>query len=390
MADLFMMPGKMISGAGALRASQEAFRELGSKALVVADPAMEPLGNLKQITDMLDEIHIPYAVFDGITGEPDDRMIEEGALRYQTERCDFLIGLGGGSAMDAMKAIGLLAAWGGTLAEALVSGAKRANIPMAAVPTTAGTGSEATQFAVITNRRTQVKMLLKGPGLMPDLAVIDPRFTATVPRTVTAATGIDALTHAIEAYTSKQAQPMSDLFAVSACRRIFKNLKAAWENGEDPEHRSQMAAAALEAGIAFNNSSVTLVHGMSRPLGALFHIPHGLSNAMLLNVCLRYAAGGAPNRFARLAVACGFAKPFECPQDAAEKLLACVAGLLRTLEIPTPAEYGIDREAFMEKIPKMAADAFASGSPANTRREIDPPAMERLYLELWRQEENRE
>src|SRR5699024_773827 len=147
----------------------------------------------------------------------------------------------------------------------------------AVIPTTAGTGSEATQFTIITDTKNNVKMLLKGESFMPDLAVIDPAYTMTAPPGVTAATGLEALTRAIEAYTSRNAQPLTDIFAVSAVRRIFANLPAACEDGSNLVARKEMSLAALEAGIAFNNSSVTIVHGMSRPIGALFHVPHGTS-----------------------------------------------------------------------------------------------------------------
>lgn len=254
---------------------------------------------------------------------------------------------------------------------------------MAAIPTTAGTGSEATQFTIITDRSSQVKMLLKGPPLMPDAAIIDPQFTITAPPKITAATGVDALTHAIEAYTSRKAQPLSDTFALSACRRIFGSLRNAWEHGEDEESRIQMSLASLEAGMAFNNSSVTVVHGMSRPVGALYHVPHGISNAMLLNVCLEYIADGAEDRFADIAVNCGFAEEGERTDRAAAALLKETAHLLKDIRIPTLEEYGINREDFWKNIPKMAKDAYASGSPSNTRKEITAEVMEELYRRLW-------
>ena len=254
-------------------------------------------------------------------------------------------------------------------------------------------------------------MLLKGPALMPDVAVIDPQFTMTAPPKITAATGVDALTHAIEAYTSKKAQPLSDTFALSACRRIFGHLRTAWGQGDNEESRTEMSLAALEAGMAFNNASVTIVHGMSRPIGALFHVPHGISNAMLLNVCLKYVLDGAEagkmgvadsgalagaeagalndaadsvvQRFADIAVTCGFAKEIEPAHDAATKLLHEVEQLLQDIGIPTLAEYGIDKGEFMKAVPKMASDAFASGSPSNTRREVSAKIMEELYRKLW-------
>ncbi len=383
MADIFLAPGKVISGSHALESAAETIGGMGKKALVVTDAMMEKLGNLDRLTCMLSESGVSYAVYADINGEPDDRMVERGVRLYQEEKCDFLVGLGGGSPIDSMKAIAMITEYGGKPADYMGKTIIRRLPPMAAIPTTAGTGSEATQFTIITDRSSQVKMLLKGPSLMPDMAVIDPRFTITAPPKITAATGVDALTHAIEAYTSRKAQPLSDTFALSACRRIFGSLKNAWEHGEDVESRIQMSLASLEAGMAFNNSSVTVVHGMSRPVGALYHVPHGISNAMLLNVCLEYIADGAEDRFADIAVNCGFAEEGDRRDKAAAALLKETAQLLKDIQIPTLVEYGINREDFWKNIPKMARDAYASGSPSNTRKEITAEVMEELYRRLW-------
>lgn len=387
MANTFIAPGQIISGSRTLDMAADTMAKMGKKALVVTDDVMKNLGNLDKVTDMLEKAGVSYAVFTGVTGEPDDRMIEAGVAVYRKENCDFLVALGGGSPIDSMKAIAMIAAWGGRLADYIGRIVHEKPAPMAAIPTTAGTGSEATQFTIITDTATQVKMLLKGPGLMPDLAVIDPQFTMTAPPKITAATGVDALTHAIEAYTSKKAQPLSDTFALSACQRIFGHLKNVWEHGDDWEGRNQMALAALEAGMAFNNSSVTIVHGMSRPIGALFHVSHGISNAMLLNVCLDYAGEGAVDRFAYIAVTCGFGKPGDSSREAADKLMEQVETLLREIRIPTLAEYGIQEDDFMRAIPKMAEDAMASGSPSNTRRNVTVHDVEALYRKLWQREE---
>lgn len=399
MADTFIAPGRIVCGVNALYEAAGTIKALGEKALIVTDGMMQKLGNLAKVTAMLEEHGIQYAVEDGINGEPDDGMILHGLSVYREEKCDFLLALGGGSPIDSMKAIAMLAACGGVPADYMGKTVTQKLSPMVAVPTTAGTGSEATQFTIITDGATQVKMLLKGPALMPDLAVIDPMFTMTAPKGVTAATGVDALTHAIEAYTSRKAQPLADTFAVSACQRIFTNLKKVWENGQDRSGRIQMSLAALEAGIAFNNASVTIVHGMSRPIGALFHVPHGISNAMLLDVCLEYVMDGAVERFAELSRACGFIKDTgrnmnrdtdsntdsdtDSDGEAARVLVLAVRQLLSDIGIPTLAEYGVDREKFFEAIPKMARDAAASGSPANTRKEITVEAMEELYKKLW-------
>ena len=380
----FITPSQILSGAGAREDAASTIAGLGKKALIVTDSVMVKLGNVKKVTDVLDGCATAYAIYDGINSEPTDKMIETGLSQYQKERCDFLIAVGGGSPMDSMKAIAMLSAGGGRITDYMGKNVTFALAPMVAIPTTAGTGSEATQFTIITDTENDVKMLLKGPSLMPDLAIIDPQFTMTAPAKITAATGMDALTHAVEAFTSKKAQPLSDTFAVSAVQRIFANLLTAFRQPDNETARTEMALAALEAGIAFNNSSVTIVHGMSRPIGALFHVAHGISNAMLLETCLSYVVDGALDRFAFLAKACHIVDEAADNETAARALIDRIAKLAKDLEIPTLEEYGIDRDAFYKAIPKMAQDAFASGSPSNTRKNITPADMEMLYDRLWK------
>ena len=226
-------------------------------------------------------------------------------------------------------------------------------------------------------------MLLKGRVLMPDMAVIDARFTMTAPPKITAATGLDALCHGIEAYTSRKAQPMSDTFALSAVKRIFRYLPKAYRDGKDQEAREQMALAALEAGIAFNNSSVTVIHGMSRPIGALFHVAHGLSNAMLMKECLTFALSGAKERFGDLGRAVGVASENDTDAEAGRKFLAGVEALVKELDIPDLEGAGIQREKFFELIDKMAHDAMESGSPQNTMRDITEEEVKEIYKKLW-------
>lgn len=383
MAREFLVPGHIITGAGALDAAEKIFPTMGKKALVVTDPVMIKLGSCAKVEAALKQKHVPYAVYSDIVGEPNNIMIENGLRKYREEGCDFLIAIGGGSCLDSMKAIGALAVNGGDIADFFGKTIDVEMPPMAAIPTTAGTGSEATQFTIITDTRKDVKMLLKGPKLIPSLAVIDPQFTMTAPPAVTANTGLDALCHCVEAYTSRKAQTLSDTFAVSAVKRIFANLPTAYHDGSNQEARIQMSVAALEAGIAFNNSSVTLIHGMSRPIGALFHVAHGLSNAMLMNVCLTFALPGAYDRFGVLGRAIGVADASDTDQAAAEKFLDALKKLVAEMEIPTPEAYGIDRETFMNVIPKMAHDAMESGSPQNTIRDITVEQVSDLYRQLW-------
>ena len=383
MAREFIVPGEIISGSGALDMAENALKLLGKKALIVTDKVMIDLGNCAKVEKALTNQGIAYSIYSDICGEPTDTMIEKGLQIYKDENCDFLVALGGGSPIDSMKAIGSLVVNGGSISDYMGKVIDVKMPPMAAIPTTAGTGSEATQFTIITDTKKDIKMLLKGKVLMPDLAIIDPQFTMTAPPKITAATGLDALTHAAEAYTSKLAQPLSDTFALSAIKRIFKYLPVAFHDGKNVEAREQMSIAALEAGIAFNNASVTLVHGMSRPIGALFHVAHGLSNAMLLKQCFIYALDGAYDRFADLGRAIGAANDADSDKEASEKFLQAVVDICDELETPTLEEYGINKEEFFNVIDKMAHDAMDSGSPQNTQREITQADVEQMYKNLW-------
>ena len=383
MAREFIVPGQIITGSGALDMAEATLGQLGKKAMIVTDKVMIQLGNCEKVENALKNQGVAYTIYSEVVGEPTDVMVENGLNLYKEEGCDFLVALGGGSPIDTMKAIGSLVVNGGSISDYMGKIIDVEMPPMVAIPTTAGTGSEATQFTIITDTKKDIKMLLKGKVLMPSLAISDPQFTMTAPPKITAATGLDALCHAVEAYTSNKAQTLSDTFAMSAVKRIFKYLPTAFHDGKNEEARIQMAIAALEAGIAFNNASVTLIHGMSRPIGALFNVAHGLSNAMLLKECLSFALEGAYDRFADLGRAVGVATAEDSDKEASEKFLAAVIALTEELETPTLEQFGIDKEAFFNVIEKMAYDAMDSGSPQNTRRAITQADVEQMYKNLW-------
>ena len=384
MAREFFVPGSVMTGSGALEASAGAMQKMGKKAMIVTDAMMVQLGNCAKVEKVLADAGIEYTIFDRIGGEPSDLMVKDGLNQYRTEGCDFLVALGGGSPLDTMKSIGVLASAGGD--DITVYMGKDINVPvppMVAIPTTAGTGSEATQFSIINDTTNNVKMLLKGKVMLPELAIVDPQFTMTAPPRVTVNTGQDALCHAVEAFTSRKAQTMSDTFAVSAVKRIFKYLPIAYKDGKNEEARVEMSIASLEAGIAFNNASVTLIHGMSRPIGALFHIAHGMSNAILMNVCLRFAVSGAYDRFGRLGREIGVATVADDDKTAAEKFLDALDALTTELEAPTLVDGGVDKDEFFGLIDKMAHDAMVSGSPQNTMRDMTEDDVKELYKQLW-------
>ena len=383
MAREFIAPGNIFTGAGALDMAEDKLRQLGKKALIVTDNVMVELGNCAKVEAALKNGNVDYVVYHEINGEPTDVMINKGLELYKENGCDFLVALGGGSPIDSMKAIAALVANGGNISDYMGKVIDVEMPPLVAIPTTAGTGSEATQFTIITDTKKDIKMLLKGKVLMPKLAIIDPQFTMTAPPKITAATGLDALCHAVEAYTSRKAQTLSDSFAMSAVKRIFKSLPVAFKDGKNEEARIQMSVAALEAGIAFNNASVTIIHGMSRPIGALFHVAHGLSNAMLMKECLGFALEGAYDRFADLGRAIGVADATDEDKAAAEKFLSAIEGIVKELETPTLAEFGIDKDEFVKVNDKRAYDAMDSGSPQNTMREVSEEQVKQIYRNLW-------
>lgn len=383
MAHLFRTPQYSFVGVHALEDAAPVFPRLGRKALIVTGGSMVRQGHVATLEALLDAQGVAHVRFSEITGEPTDTMIDAGLTVYQQAGCDLAIGFGGGSALDAAKAIAVCAATGEKIVDFKGRAIDGSVAPVVCIPSTAGTGSEATKFTVITDTANDEKLLIGGDGLMPALAIVDPQFSMEMPQSVTVATGMDALTHAIEAYASRKAFPESDLFCVSAVKRIFANLPRVYADGSDVQARSEMALAAYEAGIGIANSSVTVVHGLSRPIGALFHVAHGISNAMLLSKTLAYIADGAIDRFADLGRAIGVAAEADSDKAAAEKFLAAVDALCTTCKVPTLAEYGIDRAAFFERMDKMATDALASGSPANTRKPLYKDDLLAIYRMLW-------
>ena len=378
-----LTPKRTVVGEGALEAAEKDFAALGKKALIVTGNIVRKGEAFRRLTVLLEKIGVGYAVFSEIPSEPDDAMVAAGVAAYTEAACDCLIGVGGGSPLDCAKAIAIGVALPGSVCAQAGKEIAAALPPFALIPTTAGTGSEATKFTVITDSVGGAKLLLKGDVLLPTLAVVDYTFTLSTPPTLTAATGMDALTHAVEAYTSKKATPMSDLFVTDAARRILQSLPVAYREGENREARESMAIAAYEAGVGISNASVTLVHGMSRPIGAKFHVPHGLSNAMLLAPCLRFASGLKPERYAALARGIGIVNPETDDVPAAEALMQKLEEITVALEIPTLAGYGVPKDEFLQAIPQMAKEALQSGSPGNTLCEVTEQDIITLYTSLY-------
>jgi len=383
MAYEFSLPGRTIIGDNALEDSEKVIKSFGKKAFIVSGKIVTKMGIVKILTNCLTQWGISFELFNDITGEPTDTMIENGVEAYKNAECDFCIAIGGGSPLDSGKAIVAMTKLEGAICDYMGATMDGDFPPLVLIPTTAGTGSEATKFTIITDSKKNIKMLLKGEALLPDLAVIDSKFSMTAPKSVTAATGMDALTHAVEAYTSRKANPLSDTYALSAIKRIFTYLPVAYKNGEDKRAREEMALAAFEAGACINNSSVTIVHGMSRPIGAMFHVSHGISNAMLIKECLSYVLDGSYERFAQIGRAINAADDKKSDKEAAEAFLEKLTMICKICEIPTLKEYGINKEDFDVVVDKMAQDAMNSGSPSNTIKDVTKQDLLAIYNKLW-------
>jgi len=380
-ARAFLVPPVLIFGSGAAGQIGEESRKFGGKkGLIITDEVLLKLGALEGIEQALSQAEIQFAVYSGVFTEPTVEFVQEGVRSYRESGCDFLLAVGGGSAIDTAKAIAVMATNGGAIED--YQGANKVRepgAPLIAVPTTAGTGSEVTQFTIITDTKRDVKMLIASPFLIPRKAIVDPLLTLSMPRGLTAATGIDALTHAIEAYVSVKAQPMSDIFALSAIELISGSLRQAWSNGNNREAREKTMLGALQAGIAFSNSSVALVHGMSRPIGAYFHVAHGVSNAALLSVVTEFSLIGNPERYARVAKAMGENTEGLTVLEASDMAAESIARLVEDIEIPSLPELGVEEEKLDKLAPQMAEDAIASGSPANNPRQATKEEIVELY-----------
>jgi len=383
-------PRLMRVGGGAVAELADVLKTFGlRRPLVVTDPFMVSSGLVRRCLDPLEAAGIAADVFSDTVPEPTDTVVEAGVARLEGRGYDCLIGFGGGSPIDTAKAMAILAhgraaGAGQRMRDFKVPvAADAAGLPVIAVPTTAGTGSEATRFTVITDTETDEKMLIAGLGALPLAAIVDYQLTFSVPQRTTADTGIDSLTHALEAYVSKRANPHADSLALSAMHLIGRHLRPAYHQPDNAMAREAMMLGAMQAGLAFSNSSVALVHGMSRPIGAHFHVPHGLSNAMLLPAVTEFGLNDALPRYAEAARAMGVATREDSDSLAGSRLLEELRALNQELGVPTPKDYGIGDNRWEGLLPLMAKQALASGSPANNPRVPTEAEIIELYRRVY-------
>jgi alcohol dehydrogenase class IV len=357
---------------------------LGKNALIVTDAILDKIGILSGLKESLNTAKIEFAIFDQVTTEPVVKYTEEGLRAFKENRCDLLISVGGGSCIDTAKGISILATNWGRLPD--FEGANRIQnpgIPHVAIPTTAGTGSEVSPSTIITDPQRNVKMLLMSPHLGTRVAIVDPLLTIQMPQHVTASSGLDALTHAIEGYISIKAHPVTDALTLHAIRLISQNLPQAWSDGNNTAARTNMMIGALEAGMGFCNSSVALVHGMARPLGAYFHIPHGLANAVLLSVVMEFTVLGNPSKFADIARAMGENTDGLSIMDAASLSIKAVKRLKESLKVPSISGLGIPAENFNRVVEQMSKDALVGGSSGFNPRKAVPEEILDLYRKAF-------
>lgn len=391
MAYQIALPRIMRIDGGASAELGEVLAQLGlSRPFVVTDRYLCDSGRADVLVAPLRAAGLAVEIFADTVPEPTAGSIEAALAALLTSGpCDCVIGFGGGSPIDSAKMIAVLARYGGRCRDYKAPHVQDApGLPVIAVPTTAGTGSEATRFTIVTDEANDEKMLCAGLAYLPVAALVDYELTLTMPARLTADTGIDALTHAMEAYVSRRANPVTDGLALQAATLLAGNLRRVWADPQDRAARQAMMLGSTLAGMAFSNASVALVHGMSRPIGAHFHVPHGLSNAMLLPAVTAWSAPGAPVRYATLARAMNFAgdekaTEKEGDQMAVARLIAELEQLNADLSVPTPAAYGIAPDRWEALLPTMAEQALASGSPGNNPVVPDTDAIVRIYRQAW-------
>jgi alcohol dehydrogenase class IV len=365
----FFAPTRLFSGRGALAKIPGILTEWGrKKPLVVTDPGLVKAGLAGRLVSLLDAEGVACAVYDGVEANPAVRVVHVCAERYAAEECDCLIAIGGGSAMDTAKAAGVVLANGGRIEDYFWPRKVKERGPfLLCVPTTYGTGSEVTPFAVITDKN-RYKAALIGPEILPDVGLLDSDMAVTLPLPIAAATGMDALTHAVESYVALATNPISQGLALHAISLISEHLRPAASSDANHEATQQMLIASTMAGLAFSQTRLGNVHAMSHPVSGHFGVPHGVANAILLPRVMAFNLIALPEAFAEIAAAMGQDVEGRAPMEAASCAVEAVSALERDIEIPeTLTEAGVTAE----DIPVLAEDAMKSGNiPINPRRTV--------------------
>lgn len=372
----FVLPTRIIYGEGSIKKLPDEIRKLNNKKpLLVTDKGIITAGIAEKITDVLEEAGIDYAVFDGIQPNPRDTTVTETAEFAMANNTDMLIAVGGGSSIDTAKAAGVILTEGGTIND--YEGLDKLKKPITdliAVPTTVGTGSEVTFWSVITDTKRHFKMSVGSPLIAAKLAIVDPDLVETLPPSAVAATGMDALTHAIEGYTCKLAEPITDACGIYAIQMIGENIREA-VYCDSKEARGKMLLASLIAGICFGNSDIAGVHCMGEAMGGLYDMPHGLSMAIMLPHVMEYNYVACIDKFARIADALGENTEGMDKRAAAHKAVDAVYKLNKDLQIPTFIQAGGRREDIQELAERSAVNVSVGSNP----RKADTEAFRKMF-----------
>ncbi len=381
--DMFVA-GRIRFGCGAVSEVGEVAKKTGGKrALLVTDPVLAEMKTAERIEKLLKNAGIQTWVFSEVEPEPSVETTDAAAELAREKSCDLVVGLGGGSSMDVAKAVGVLVTNEGSAARYQGLGlVEKAGVPKIMIPTTAGTGSEVTFTSVLIRKSDGFKGGINDEKLFPDYSILDPELTVTMPPGVTAATGMDALIHALEAYVGRQASPFSDMFAEEALVRIGRWIRVAVKNGRDIEARSEMMLAALYGGIALANAGVGACHALSYPLGAVYGVGHGVGNALLIPYVARYNCQAAPERYAAAAELLGYAQDESDPLfERAELCADVLEELVFDLELPATLE-DLDVGITPESLEGLAEKAMAVSRPMeNNPREMTTEDCVNIYKE---------
>ena len=372
-------------GGGAAMGTGEILNKLGlCRPLIVTDKVLVKIGHLEKLFKILDQSNIGWSVFDETIPEPTDVCLSKGLEMFESDKFDCVVGFGGGSSLDMAKAISAMSKNPGHVRNykqpTQINGA---GVPIILIPTTAGTGSELTKWCVITDTQLNIKYNLSGLAFLATAAIVDWTFTTTKPSRLTADTAIDSLTHAIESFVSTKSSTFSDILALNAMPLIANNIRLAFKNPDNNRARESLMLGASQAGMSFSNSSVALVHGMSRPIGAYFHIAHGLSNAILLAEVTNFSISAAKHKYAECARVMKWASETDTNHKACKKLVEQLRNLQSDLEVPSPKEQGFNAEVYFASLPEMARQALDSGSPQNNPRVPSSEEIIQIYNAIW-------
>ncbi|MFB6117998.1 iron-containing alcohol dehydrogenase [Halosegnis sp.] len=383
-------PGKTLFGVGVSEQVGDYADRYGTRALVLASEAIYDIHG-ETIVENIEAAGVETAVYTDVRPDPTVANVEAAYDVWESEGCDVIVTLGGGSSIDVGKSVGILAANEGSIRgfgvdRAGYEGVPNPTPPVIAVNTTAGTGSETTRTAVLTDESTDTKFIIVSENIVPTVAVEDPTLIQSLPKSHTAFTGIDAFTHAIEAFTSVKSYSVTDGYARDAMTRIVDALPTSWANGDDIEARTEMLIGQFQAGKAFGNSSVALVHGMARPLGAQLHVPHGLANGLILPYVVEFNHVAAPGKYAEVARLLGAADADTPDRVAARRAGDAVQELCEDISLTDYLDEFGDvptREAYLDVVPEMTQDAFDSGSPDNNPRKPTHDELEELFVRVY-------